>query len=88
MAGFDRPDCNFTTKQFIDMRTLGIILIGIGIIAFIYTGINYTTTEKVVDLGPLEINKEKKHSFNWPPIIGFILLLSGVVIIVTDKKTA
>ena len=32
---------------------IGIILIVIGIIAFEYQGITYTTREKIVDIGPL-----------------------------------
>ena len=32
---------------------IGIILIVIGIIAFAYQGITYTTKEKVIDLGPI-----------------------------------
>ena len=31
---------------------IGIILIVIGIVAFAYQGITYTTREKVVDIGP------------------------------------
>ena len=34
---------------------IGIILIVIGIIAFAYQGITYTTREKVVDLGPIQV---------------------------------
>ncbi len=68
------------------MRTMGMILIVIGVIALIYSGINYTTKEEVVDIGPLEINKEKKHSINWPPITGALFLLSGIVALVVDKK--
>jgi hypothetical protein len=26
-----------------------------------YTGFNYVTTEKVVDIGPIEINKQQSH---------------------------
>ena len=68
------------------MRQLGIILLVTGIIALIYTGFTFTTKEKVVDLGPLEINKEKKHKIGWPPIAGGILIVSGIVLMVTDKK--
>ena len=39
-------------------KTLGIVLVVIGIIMMVYTGFNYVTTEKVVDLGPIEINAE------------------------------
>jgi len=67
-------------------KSLGIILIIIGIIMIIYTGFNYVTTEKVVDLGPLKINAEKNHPVQWSPIIGVVLLVGGIVVIVTGKK--
>ena len=67
-------------------KTLGISLIVIGIIMMIYTGFNYVTTEKVVDLGSIKINQEKNHPVQWSPIIGAVLLVGGVVILVTDRK--
>ena len=33
---------------------LGIALIMLGVVAFTYQGITYSTREKVVDLGPLQ----------------------------------
>ena len=71
----------------IDMKkTLGIVLVAIGIAMMVYTGFNYVTTEKVVDLGPIEINAEKSHNVQWPPIVGLVLIVGGIVIIVLDKK--
>lgn len=67
-------------------KTIGVVIIVIGIILMIYTGFNYVTTENVVDLGPLQINKEKNHPVQWSPIIGAILLIGGIVIIVTNKN--
>jgi uncharacterized membrane protein YdcZ (DUF606 family) len=67
-------------------RTLGIIFIVIGIAAFAFSGFSFTTKEKVVDLGPLEINKDKKHNINWPPIAGVILALGGVVLLLSDRR--
>jgi uncharacterized membrane protein YidH (DUF202 family) len=67
-------------------KTLGIALIAIGIIMMVYTGFNYVTTEKVVDLGPIEINAEKSHTIQWPPIVGLVLIVGGIVAIVLDKK--
>lgn len=67
-------------------KTLGIAIIIIGIIMMIYTGFNYVTTEKVVDLGPIKINKETNHPVQWSPIIGAVLLVGGIVIIALDKK--
>jgi len=68
------------------MKTTGIIIAVIGLIMIIYTGFNYITKEKVVDLGPIEINKEVNHPVQWSPIIGAVLLIGGVVIVLTDKK--
>ena len=67
-------------------KTIGIVLIIIGIIMMIYTGFNYVTTEKVVDIGPIEINKQTNHPVQWSPIIGGVLLIGGIVIIALDKK--
>jgi len=66
-------------------KNIGIALIVIGIIMMIYTGFNYVTKEKVVDLGPVEINKEEHHPVQWSPIVGALLLVGGIVIIATGK---
>ncbi len=67
-------------------KTIGIILVSIGILMMIYTGFTYFTTENVANIGPLHINKEKSHFISWPPIIGAILLVSGLIIFLTNKK--
>ena len=69
-------------------KTIGIVLVIIGVIMMIYTGFNYVTREKVVDLGPLEINKEKSHPVQWSPIIGAVLLVGGIVAIARDKSVS
>jgi uncharacterized membrane protein YdcZ (DUF606 family) len=68
------------------MRTLGILLIVIGGIMTVFTGFNIITKEEVVDIGPLEVNKEEKTPVYWSPITGAILLVAGVVIVATSKK--
>lgn len=68
------------------MKTLGIVLAVIGLMMMIYTGFNYVTKEKVVDLGPIEISKETNHPVQWSPIVGAVLLVGGIVVIVISKK--
>ena len=67
-------------------RTIGIVLIIVGIAMLIWTGFTYTKKEKVVDAGPLQVSVDKKHSVNWPPYAGGILLLGGIIIVATAKK--
>ncbi len=66
----------------------GIVLIAIGILMLVMTGFNYMTTEKVVDIGPVEIQKEKSHSVEWPPIIGVLLIVGGGALLVLRGKKA
>lgn len=68
------------------MKTFGFVLIGLGIIMMIYTGFNYVSAEKVVDLGPIEINAEKNHPVKWSPIVGIVLIVGGIVVFAIDKK--
>lgn len=68
------------------MKNSGIIVIIIGALMIAYTGFNIVTKEKVVDLGPVEINKEEKHPVQWSPIIGVILVIGGVAMLVMGKK--
>ena len=70
------------------MKPLGIILIVVGIVLMIITGINVTREEKVLDLGKVEINKEKTTPISWSPILGGVLLVGGIAVLLTSKKTA
>ena len=68
------------------MKTFGIILTILGIVMLIWTGFSYTKQEKVVDIGPLEINAQKEEQVSWPSYAGGILLIAGIVLIVADRK--
>lgn len=66
--------------------TLGIILLIIGILMLIYTGFSYTRREKVIEAGPLHVSADKQHTVSWPPYVGGILVLGGIVLMVTGKR--
>lgn len=68
------------------MKNAGIIVIIVGALMIAYTGFNIVTKEKVVDIGPVEINKEEKHPVQWSPIVGVILVIGGIAMFVTSKK--
>jgi UDP-N-acetylmuramyl pentapeptide phosphotransferase/UDP-N-acetylglucosamine-1-phosphate transferase len=65
---------------------IGIILIVVAVAAFTYQGISYTTREKVVDLGPLQVTADKTRTLPLSPIVGGIALLSGIVLLVMGQK--
>ena len=68
------------------MKTLGIILLIAGGIMTFFTGFNVVTKKKVVDLGPIEINKQEKTPIYWSPITGGILAAAGLLIFLVGKK--
>jgi hypothetical protein len=63
-----------------------IALIVVAVIAFAYQGISYTTREKVVDLGPLQMTAERTRTLPLPPIVGTIALVGGIVLLVVGSK--
>ena len=65
---------------------IGIALIALGLIALVYQGITYTTSEKVVDLGPLKITAQKEKTVPLPPILGGLALAGGIVLVVAVTR--
>lgn len=65
---------------------VGIALIALGVIAFAYQGITYTTREKVVDLGPLTVTAQKERTIPLPPILGALALAGGIVLVVAATR--
>jgi uncharacterized membrane protein YidH (DUF202 family) len=65
---------------------IGVILIVIGIIALTYGGITYTKREKVLDLGPIQATAEKKETIPFPPILGGICLVGGIVLVLAGGR--
>jgi hypothetical protein len=66
--------------------SFGIALIVVAVIAFAYQGISYTTREKVVDLGPLQMTAERTRTLPLPPIVGAVALIGGIVLLVMGSK--
>ncbi len=67
-------------------RTLGIILIVLGVIGLAWGGFTYTTREKVADIGPIHASRDKTHSVPLPPIAGALALVGGVALLVSGRR--
>jgi hypothetical protein len=62
------------------------ILIVIGVIALAYGGLSFTTKEKVAEVGPLKLEKDKTHSVSLPPILGVVALVGGIALLVVSRR--
>jgi hypothetical protein len=68
-------------------RSAGLVLIIIGVILFAYEGvIKYRTRDRVIDAGPVHVSAEVTHQINFPPIVGAVALIGGVVMLVSSAK--
>ena len=69
------------------MKTAGIVILVIGLLFTVFTGINFVTKKKVVDIGNLEISRDKKHNLAWSPFIGvFVMIIGGGFYFYGTKK--
>ncbi len=67
-------------------KTLGMILVALGLAGLAWGGFSYTTRERLVDLGPIHASREKTHNVPLPPIAGAAALIGGVALLATGKK--
>ena len=70
------------------MKILATILIVAGVLMIVFRGFNLQTEKKVVDIGPVEINKKENRWVGWPTYAGAIAIAAGAIIFATSKKSA
>ncbi len=68
------------------MKLAGIILIVLGVLALVYQGIQYTTREKILEIGSLKVTADTKRTIPLPPIVGGVALVAGIVMVVLDRR--
>ena len=66
-------------------KTIGIILIVLGIVGIAWGGFTYTTRQKVVDLGPIHATRDKEHDVPVPPIAGAVALVGGIALLLMGR---
>ena len=64
----------------------GIVLIVIGVVGLSAGSISFTTKEKVVDIGTIDITADEKHVIGIPQIAGIGALIAGVVLCVAATR--
>jgi len=66
---------------------IGILLIVLGVAALAFQGISYTTNEKIVDIGGLQVTAETRKTIPVPLIAGGLVVALGIAaVVVTSKK--
>jgi drug/metabolite transporter (DMT)-like permease len=69
------------------MKIAGILLILAGVAALIYGGFSYTSQEKAVDMGPIQISRTEHHTIPVSPILGIVAIAGGAALIYSGAKS-
>ena len=68
------------------MKLVGIVLIVLGVLALVYQGIQYTSKEKILDIGSIKLSADTKKPIPLPPIVGGVAVVAGVALILVDRR--
>jgi hypothetical protein len=69
------------------MKTIGTVLLVIGLAMTVFTGCRLTKREEIVDLGSITISKDKQIPIFWSPLIGGGLMAAGVLVLLLGGNT-
>jgi uncharacterized membrane protein len=61
--------------------TMGIVLVVLGVAAFVIRQFTYTDREEILDIGPIEATAETQEEVYVPLWVGGVLLAAGVVLV-------
>lgn len=69
------------------MKKIGLVILLVGILLAVVTGISYVTKEKVIDIGEIQVSRDKDHDVAWSPLLGLgLIVVGGVMYGVGVKK--
>jgi uncharacterized membrane protein YidH (DUF202 family) len=64
---------------------VAVLLIVVGLLGLLYGGFTYTREKKVVDIGSVQITRQEHQRVPVSPIIGVVVLVSGVWLLMSGK---
>lgn len=68
------------------MKIIGVILIVLGLLGFVFGGFSFQGEEEVADLGPVEIDREETRTISIPPVASGAALLAGITLVVVGTR--
>ena len=68
------------------MKKLGIVIIILGIVLTIFSGISFQREETLVEAGDVELTTEEEERINWPQWAGIATIAGGVIILLVGIR--
>lgn len=70
------------------MKTIGLVLLVLGILGLIYGGIDYTRDRTILQVGDVEIGATEHKRLPVPAIVGAVVLIGGAVFLIAGRRRA
>ena len=64
---------------------IAVLLIVVGLLGVLFGGFTYTREKKVVDIGSVQITRQEHQRVPVSPIIGVVVLVSGVWLLMSGR---
>lgn len=68
------------------MKTIGVVLVVLGVVALIYGGLDYNRDRTLLKIGSTEITATESRSLPIPAIAGAVVLIGGLALLVTGNR--
>jgi hypothetical protein len=68
------------------MKTAGVIILIIGLAVTVLTGLNFVTSNSMVNPGKLEISVKENYSLSWSPVISSVIMVVGAAFFIIGIK--
>ena len=68
------------------MKTVGIVLVVLGVLALVYGGFTYNKNRTVLEVGSMSVTATEHKSIQVPAVVGVVALIGGVALLVVGKR--
>lgn len=69
-----------------NMKTIGVVLVILGVLALVYGGVTYNKDRTVLEVGSLSVTATEKKSIPVPAVAGVAVLIGGIALLVLGKR--
>jgi len=67
---------------------IGVVLVVLGLAVLGYRGVQYTTRDTVLDIGPIHATADRTHWFALPPVAGVTAVAAGLAVLGLGMRRA
>ena len=68
------------------MRSIGIVLVVLGVLALVYGGISYNKNRTVLQMGSMSVTATEHKSIPVPAVAGVAVLIGGVALMMVGRR--